>query len=467
MERGAMQIFVDKEGPESLTRQVYNGIRQQILTGMLPPGRQLPASRKLAAELGIARNVILDAYDLLYAEGFIRSAQGSGTYVAEGAMYSPSPEPEAVAAEPVHMGYDTPAGKINFRSGTPDLSLFPVKIWLQLLREGHVRYSVEALGYGHPEGRPELRQAIREYVVANRGVRCHPDQIVITAGTTQAIGITARLLLAERREVVVEDPITRDIRLIITNLGGRIRPVEVGDKGLMTDRLPTTPPAFIYVTPSHQYPVGVTMPIQQRLELLRYAERTSAYVIEDDYDSEFRFDGPPISSLHSLNPERVVYIGTFSKTLCPAIRTGYLILPPQLITRGREQKWHSDLHNVTATQLALARFIAGGHYQQHLGRMKRLYGQRRQVVVKALADLFGNRAQVLGSATGLHLCVRFPGIVFNAERLAEIEHRGARFYPAAAHAAQTRAYDDSLIIGYGNLQPEEIRAGLVILRTVI
>ncbi|MEW6220674.1 MAG: PLP-dependent aminotransferase family protein [Thermodesulfobacteriota bacterium] len=464
-----MFLPIDRSSPTPLCRQIYEDLRRRILTGVLPAGCRLPASRQLARELGVARNVVLEAYDLLAAEGFTAAAQGSGTFVAAGASRPPlpaAPRPPGVAA--VNMGYQAPAGVINFRSGTPDLARFPVRVWARLLAQAFLAGGPEALGYGDPEGRRELRLAIRDDLARERGVRCHPDQIVVTAGTTQAIGIAGGLLLQDRRQVILEDPITRDIAAILRQRGAEILPVPVDSQGLITDRLPGgVAPALVYVTPSHQYPTGTTLPIQRRLDLLRYAAATGALVIEDDYDSELRFDGPPLSSLHGLDPERVVYIGTFSKTLCPAIRTGYLVLPPGLVSQAREAKWLSDLHNSTVAQLALAAFIRDGHYRRHLGRMKRLYQRRRAATVAALRDQFGARAQVLGSATGLHLAARFPGRVFDQGLLAAVEAQGARFYPAAVHAIATRDYDDTLVIGYGNLEEEAIRKGVGLLKAVM
>jgi GntR family transcriptional regulator/MocR family aminotransferase len=412
--------------------------------------------------------VVIEAYDLLYAEGFTRGRHGSGTYIADGAAYSSPTHPEAPVVEVVSMGYESPAGVINFKPGTPDLRLFPTRLWLRMLKDVFSLADGDLFAYGQPEGRPELRQAIRDYLVSQRGVVCHPDQIVVTAGTTQAIGIAGSLLLGERRQVVLEDPITHDIQLIIRSEGGIIHPVEVDDAGLITDELPAdVVPAFIYVTPSHQFPLGGTMPIQRRIALLEYAERTGAFVVEDDYDSEFRFDGPPLNSLQSLAPDRVVYIGTFSKTLCPALRTGYLVLPPALIARGRSRKWHCDLHNETASQLALACFVRQGHYLRHTARMRRLYGLKRRVLENGLREAFGDRARIIGSAAGLHLAARFPGVAFDAELLAELEVAGVRVYPAEMHAIRPGRLTDTLIIGYGNLDEGLIREGLGILRKVL
>lgn len=461
-------ISLDRTSAIPLIRQIYDNMRAQILSGSLRPGSRLPSSRELAGQLGVSRNVVMEAFEMLYSEGFTTARHGSGTFVALGTCYTTAAAGQGIAAASVSMGYESPHGVINFKPGTPDLREFPLRAWLQAVKAAYQHPVDDAMGYGQPEGRRELRRAIREYVVNQRGVACDPDQIVITAGTTQAIGIACHLLLGERRDVVLEDPITRDIQLIVQGEGGVIHPVTVDDHGMVVDELPPdVVPAFIYVTPSHQFPLGGTLPIQRRIGLLAYAERTGAYLIEDDYDSEFRFDGPPLGSLHGLAPDRVVYIGTFSKTLSPALRTGYLILPPALVGEGRGRKWHCDLHNETPTQLALAHFIAQGGYLRHLARMKRLYARKRQIVERALTGAFSDRVRIMGSATGLHLAARFTGIDFTPELLSEMEKGGVRVYPAEAHAIRPGLLNDTLIIGYGNLGEEQIERGVRILRAVM
>lgn len=460
-----MWIELDRLSPLPLVRQLYQALRQLILTGVLPPGRRLPASRELATCLAISRNVVVEAYDLLLAEGFLTARRGSGTYVGAGANFSATGRLEAsFPVSQVSMGYDCPPGVINFRAGTPDLSRFPSRLWLAMIREVLSMAPEKIFAYGHPQGREELRGAICDYVVGQRQVACHPEQIIITGGTTQAINIACHLLLAKRQKVIIEDPITRDIRLIISNHGGKLHQVAVDSEGLCIDQLPEgLEPAFVYVTPSHQFPIGGTMPIQRRIDLLRYAERTGAYLVEDDYDSEFRYDGPPLASLQGLLPDRVVYIGTFSKTLCPALRIGYLILPPPLIDLGRSHKWLSDLHNEVISQLALARFIEQGHYLRHLQRMRKHYRKRRQEMVKTLEELFGSAITVLGSDAGLHLVARFPGRNFTPSFFSVMEDVGVRLYSVAPHTIAPGKYRDHLLLGYGNLDTETIRHGLSLL----
>lgn len=458
-------VTLDRHSPIPLVRQLYGQFRERILSAKLAAGTRLPASRSLARQLAVSRNVVLEAYDLLSAEGFLESRQGAGTYVAAGATLEVLSSPDLPELDRVTMGYESPPGIINFRAGTPDLAGFPRKLWLRMIREVFETPLQEMLAYGHPEGRRELREAISAYLLRQRDLVCHPDQVVVTAGTTQAIGLACQLLLKERKEVILEDPITSDIRRIAAQHGAKVLPVPVDGDGLRTALLPEMArPACIYVTPSHQFPIGGTLPIQRRIELLRYATHKDCFIIEDDYDSEFRFDGPVLSSLHSLAPDRVIYIGTFSKTLCPAIRIGYMVLPPGFISRGRRHKWQSDLHNEVISQLSLARFMAEGHYLRHLAKMRIRYRNRRGALVSCLTEHFGERVRILGSATGLHLTAEFAGCGFSAADLAEIEERGARFYGIAPHAISlVGGQENRLLIGYGNLGREEIAKGIRIL----
>jgi GntR family transcriptional regulator/MocR family aminotransferase len=265
-------------------------------------------------------------------------------------------------------------------------------------------------------------------------------------------------------ECLLEDPITADVRRIIEAGGGRVRPVPVDEQGMMTELLPASGrPRLIYLTPSHQFPLGVTMPIQRRLRLLEYARRRGAYILEDDYDSEFRYESPPLSAIQGLDPQRVVYIGTFSKTLCPSLRIGYVVFPPALVSRGRQAKWFADLHNASVDQLILARFIAGGHFARHVQVLKRAHRAQRQLLVGALREAFGEEVRILGHAAGLHLCARFPGVRFGPALLAELERSGARVYPVEEHAIRKGRYRDTVILGYGLLGREAIRRGVAAL----
>lgn len=461
-------VTIDREASRPLIRQLYTQIRDHILSGTLHRGAKLPSTRALALDLAVSRNVVLEAYEQLLAEGYLETQVGSGSYVAAGAAFATSPRTNVdglrlVGFKPFRSDL------VDYRSGLPDLSRFPVGTWRRLSREIWDGITPLDLAYSQPEGRLELREAIARYISAQRGVRCHPDQILITAGTTQAVGIVSRLLLeSANKSCVLEDPVTIDIQHIISGFGGEIIPIPIDEQGLLTDALPASrSPSFIYVTPSHQFPLGVTMPIQRRVQLLEYARRNGTYVVEDDYDSEFRYDSPPVSSIQGLEPQRVVYIGTFSKTLCPAMRIGYIVFPPDLVNRGREVKWFIDLHNASVDQLILARFILDGYFVRHVSNMKKVHRKKRQMLIDAITAYFGDSVKVLGAAAGLHLCVRFPGILFTPDLLEELERSGIIVYPVEEHAIQKGNYRDTVIIGFGMLDPERIADGIGILHRCI
>jgi GntR family transcriptional regulator/MocR family aminotransferase len=454
-------IPIDRLSREPITRQIYLRVRDLILAGALSSGAPLSSTRRTAKELGVSRNVVMNAFDQLLAEGYLRTEMGAGTFVASDAAFMPIEPPRLPAIRSV--GYRQPRpDRIDFRSGLPELSRFPVGAWLRLSRAVWNGLTPLDLSYGQPEGRAELRSEIGRYIGAHRGVRCHADQIIVTTGTTQAIGIVTRLLTrTPGTACILEDPITADLRRIIGGLGARIVPVPVDGQGIQTRRLPAgVRPRFIYVTPSHQFPIGGTMPIQRRIQLVEYARSRGAYVMEDDYDSEFRYDAPPISSIQGLDPGRVVYVGTFSKTLCPALRIGYAVLPPELVERGRQLKWFSDLHNASVDQIVLARFIRDGHLERYVHALKKVYRVRRAVLVRCLRSRFGDAAEVLGSPAGLHLSARFPGLRFTRDLVERIDAAGVRVYPVEEHALRKGRWTDTLIFGYGMLTPQRIAEGV-------
>jgi GntR family transcriptional regulator/MocR family aminotransferase len=457
-------IPLDRDTREPLTRQIYRQTRDLILSGALPSGAAMSSTRQTAKDLGVSRNIVMNAFDQLLAEGYLHTRVGAGTFVASDAAFTPNEVPDLSAIRPTGFR-PLCADRVDFRSGLPELSRFPIGTWQRLSREVWDRLTPLDLSYSQPEGRTELRGEIARYIGAHRGVRCHPDQILVTAGTTQAVGIVTRLLLQKTfASCILEDPITSDIRRIIGGFGGRIVPVPVDGQGLDTRRLPANlRPRFIYVTPSHQFPIGGTMPIQRRIHLLEYARARGAFVVEDDYDSEFKYDSPPIASIQGLDPRRVVYIGTFSKTLCPSMRIGYVVLPPELVNSGREVKWFSDLHNASVDQIVLARFIHDGHFLRYVHALKKVYRARRRVLAESLESSFHGAVEVLGSSAGLHLCARFPGVRFTPELVELIDKAGARVYPVEEHAMRKGQWADTLIFGYGMLGTERIAEGIGIL----
>lgn len=458
-----MNLIVRRDLPIGLADQLFAELKRRILDGALAAGDRLPPSRTLAREVGVSRAVTVEVYERLAAEGFTTSVQGSGTFVASGARVARAPGParrEALRIERVGFG-PLRADLIDFRTGVPDLRLFPIRHWQRLSREVWARITPGDLAYAAPEGRPELRAAIAAYLRVHRGVECHPDQIIVTSGTTQAILLLGSALAAGGRPVAVEDPVTNDIPRILGRAGAVPLPVPLDEQGIRIDRLPhRRPPVFIYVTPSHQYPLGIAMPIARRAALVEYARRRGSLLVEDDYDSEFRYGLPPVSTLYELDPERVIYIGTFSKTLAPALRAAFIVAPPGLVQPIREAKWNTDLHNASPEQIVLARFVGEGLYARHVSRMRKIYERKWAVLRTAIARELGPSVETLGSPAGMHVAIRLRGTRFGPSLLAEIERRGVRVYPISLHASHREEWNDSLALGFGHLSEEQIEQGI-------
>jgi len=454
-------IPVERSSTKPLIRQVYEHIRAQILCGTLEGGVQLPSTRELAANLHLSRNVVLEAYDQLLAEGYIESRAGSGTYVAQGIHFEQGQSELDFSLALAASSSPVKDPSIDFRSGLPALDLFPRKQWSQIAQQIYTQAAPEAFGYDQPEGRQELRTTLARYLQRSRGVSCQPAQILILSGATQAFLLLNRLLLSPNDEAVIEDPIHYEVQLILSSSGAQFFPIPVDEHGIQTDLLPFTKrPRCIFVTPSHQFPQGSILPIQRRLQLIQFAHATGCYLVEDDYDSEFRYVGSPISSLQGLCPERVIYIGTFSKILSPALRLGYLVLPPELIERSRRIKRLFDLHSASLEQLILAQFIESGHLERHIVRMKRVYQKRRNVLITTLQQLFSDQVEIVGDASGLHLVARFPQVIFTPETIAAIERAEVRVYPVERHAIAKDQHRHEIILGYSHLSPAQIEQGI-------
>lgn len=463
-----MWLSIDPTGGKTIIRQVYEYIRTRVMSGELKGGERLPSSRELALTLQVSRNVVMEAYELLKAEGFVESRQGAGTYVASGAylerVNGAEPETEwlAGAQYPEVSVSVASEGVIDFRSGVPALDQFPRNLWGRLYEQTCKQTPPQALGYDKPEGRYELRSVLANYLRRTRGVICSPEQIVITSGATQALALVAKLLLSPGSKVIIEDPITQEIHTIFGHPGVQLLPISVDDDGMQTELIdPSERLTMIYVTPSHQFPTGGILPIRRRLDLIRMARASECYIVEDDYDSEFRFEGPPVSSLQGLEPDRVIYIGTFSKLLLPSLRLGYMILPPPLIEQGRKLKRLFDHHVPSLDQLVMAQFIKNGHLERHITVMKKLYRARRNTLVQALTASFGDQVTIRGHTTGLHLVAAFRGINFTDALVASILERGVRVYPVEDHALCKGNRSNELILGYSNVRDEQIFEGIV------
>ncbi len=461
-------LTIAKNSETTLSRQIYGQLRGLILNGILKPGEKLASTRDLAVNLGVSRNVILEAYDLLLAEGYVITSPSSGTYVAQGAIFD---RPELKSHLESFKDTADPAGLsegnvIDFRSGLPALDLLPRKKFGQLYQEIIMEIPEPFFGYDAPEGAYALRKAICRYLIKNRGVQCSPEQTVITSGAVQGMSLISRLLLTPNRPYILEYPLHQKIKELFEISGAKLHFVPADENGLRTQDLPQKiNPALIAVTPSHQYPLGGLLPIQRRIELIKYARSTGSFILEDDYDSEFRYQGPPVSSLQGLDPEHVIYLGTFSKILFPALRLGYLILPPALLERCKELKLYDDNHSHTFEQLALARFIETGGLERHISKIRKMYRKRRDTLITCLQANFPS-ISISGHSTGLHLIAEFPGIIFDQTLTAQLYHAGVQIHPVAVHTNDLGHFN-KLIMGYSHLAPETIKEGVRILTTIL
>lgn len=463
-------FHVDRGAADPLTAQVYEQLRGRILRQELKEGARLPSSRELAAAIGVSRNVVLEAYDRLAAEGFLDNRPQRGTFVAAGSSFEGVREAEQ-ARPPMPVAYAHPAAMpaaIDFRAAHPAADHFPRTVWGRLAKEVCLGAPNSLFGYSQPEGVPELRSVLARYLRQARGVRCEPEQIVITTGATQALHLVADLLgRGGAARIAVEDPVTDEMRNIFARAGASVLPVPVDDKGMLPEALSAgETPDFAFVIPSHQFPLGGTLPIQRRIQLLEYARTRDCYLVEDDYDSEFTYEGVAVHSMQGLDPDRVLYVGTFSKILSPALRIGYVVLPPHLVAPYRRLKWLSDRHNAALEQTILARFMEEGYFDRHIRRMKNIYRKRREALVAALRRELPD-ANILGQAAGMHLVVEFPDIRFTEPLLRRIEREGVRVYPVERYAIRKGRYERHIVMGYGSLTVEAIEEGVARLKRAL
>ena len=457
-----MWLTIDRQSQLTLTQQIYRQIQQMILSGNLKAEDKLPSTRKLSSQLAVSRNIVIDAYSQLIAEGYLKTYKGSRTVVTEGLQASDIVLPAKQSPSLKSAAKSSQKVRIDFRTGVPALEHFPRKAWGKLYQDVCNQLPAEALGYCKPSGIYELREAIAHYLYRTRGLTCDPTQIIITSGSTQGLSLVSNLLRDNKKTVLVEDPTHTGLRKVITKAGCSIEGIPVDTNGLRTDQLAEKKNvSFIYTTPSHQYPMGSVLSIQRRLALVRYAEKNDCYVVEDDYDGEFRYEGHPVSSLYELKPERVIYLGSFSKILAPALRLGFMILPEQLLAQGKSLKMYSDVHTGTLEQYTLTRFIQNGSFEKYIWKMKKHYSRTRSLLLDQLNAHFPNQFTILGHATGLHMVVRFHDKTFTKETIETLASKGVRIYTTQRfYLDEGQANTHDIVLGYAHLSRQEIVEGV-------
>jgi GntR family transcriptional regulator/MocR family aminotransferase len=476
-------VLLKLDGRTRLGDQIYRALRGAILEGRLAPGLRLPPTRALAEESGVARNTVLVAYERLLAEGYVEGRVGSGTYVTP-ALSPPLPraaragEPAETLAAPTGLAafgrrllVDGPVSALpepsrpvryDFRYGLPPMDAVPVDLWRRLAGRRLRRPTPASLGYGPAEGHRPLREALADYLRRARGVVCAPEQILVVNGSQQALDLAARVLIDRGDRVVLEEPHYLGARRVFEAGGARLVPVPVDADGLDPARLPRIGARLAYVTPSHQFPTGALLSLPRRLALLAWARHHRAWLIEDDYDSEYRYAARPIEALQGLDRgERVLYVGTLSKVLFPALRLGYLVLPMALVAPFTRAKALTDRHTSTFEQEVLADLIADGHFERHLRRTRARNAARRRALLEALGTHVGNRVDVGGANAGIHLVVWLRDVAPSA--LPDLVERAARLdvgvYPVTPHYLTPPARA-GLLLGYAAMSEREIDEGI-------
>ncbi len=502
-----LALHLNLQDTTPLHQQLYEQIRDAILSGRLPPEQRLPASRALAQSLQVSRSTISLSYDRLLSEGYLETRVGSGTFVcaqlpetllqAGAIASSPSIAPTTIqlsdygqrlTAQPAWQPEERP--EIHFRYGRSDMDLFPLALWRKL-QSRHMAANRQWMDYTQDTlGSRPLREAIAQYLARSRAVRCHPDQVLITHGTQQAVQLIAQLLINPGDTIALENPGYVSSRKIFQARGAKVLSIPVDSDGIQIERLEqqcrqsTAPVRLVFVTPSHQFPTGALLPLSRRLQLLTWARQNGALIIEDDYDSEYRYSSRPIPALQGLEAQSpVLYIGTFAKMLFPGLRIGYLVVPEAniqsespstnaslsssqtLIDVFGQARWLSDRHSSLLDQAILTDFITEGHLERHIRRMRLCYARRQRALVNALEEAFGNRVQFLGAAAGLHILVQFDlGLSHEAihgrARAAGIGLENARLHYSVGAGMDESASEGKFILGYAELDEAAIALGI-------
>ena len=477
-------VGIDPQDGRPLHRQIYEGFRQAILRNNLSAGQQVPSSRQLASELGISRIPVLTAYSQLLAEDYFETRTGSGTFVSRSLAARKSATTSPANGEAIHSGsrpVSRQAQQVTtlgswpwvfgwgaFAVGQVALDHFPFATWARLISRHSQRVHARALHFSDPMGLPEFRKEIATYLRTSRAVNCDPEQIMIVSGSQQALEITARVLIDPGSKVWIEEPGYWSLHRVLVMAGCSPVPVPVDQEGINVAegiRLHRNARAA-FVTPSHQFPLGSAMSAARRIQLLEWAEDAGAWIVEDDYDSEYRYEAKPIASLQGLDRNsRVVYIGTFSKTLFPSLRVGYIVVPHDLIKQFLAVRLASDLFPPHLYQAALADFMAQGHFARHIRRTRQLYRERRSVLVQCLQQDFGSSLELLGAEAGVHLVMKLPPGVCDVELAKRAAQEKLWLWPLS------RTYfgppSQGIILGFGSAQEREIPNAVRHLRMLI
>jgi GntR family transcriptional regulator/MocR family aminotransferase len=463
-------------------RQLYLHFKQLILRGDLKRDAQIPATRILATKLSLSRNTIKTAIDQLAAEGYVEARRGAGVFVC---MDNPdeyfsaeindghTTNPKIILPRvKIHPDVIKPSAEIKpsnraFSVGVPDLSAFPLTLWRKIYAATLRQPEHRLMGFGDPLGLPELRQEISNYVKSSRGVRCTPEHVLVTTGAQQGLDLIARMLIKPGDLVAIEDPGYRGARSTLAMAGATLAPIPMTSGGIDIKSLAALHDVkLVYTTPAHQYPNAAVIPVSERLSLLKWAETANSWVIEDDYDSEFQFETRPIPSLQGLSEHNnVIYVGSFSKTLFPALRLGYLVLPEALINDARGIKQSVYGAQPMLEQMVTAKFMNGGHFLIHLKRMRGIYSKKSRALVEALQQHLGVAVEILGGHSGMHLVIVFRDDIDDEKLMMDFNQAGFAAAPLSQHYLSNPL--NGLILGFGCASYQEIEDGVQALKALI
>lgn len=451
-----------------LFKQLYQQIREQILLGSLPSGSRLPSVRELADNLAISRNTVDGAYQELLTEGYIYSKPRSGYFVSS---LDQSAAPRSVVTKAYNPGPSrqrAPVYRYDFHPARLDQTGFPTRLWRKFYIECLRETPQELAQYSDPQGDLRLRFSIQDYLEASRGVVCKPDQILITSGLQHSLDIVAKLLRQTHSNLAVEDPGYPLAGAAFRQHDYTITPVPVRPDGIDLELLDASDSTIAYVTPSHQLPLGYVMPVANRLKLIEWASAADRFILEDDYDSELRYSGQPIPSLQGLRPQgNIIYLGTFSKILSPALRISYLVLPRKLFADYQRlfQNYFSSVSLLE--QRTLAKFMEQGHWKRHIRRMRGIYKKKHDTLLRAVKTHFGPRALPDGQGAGLHVVVQLPDATRDeAEIIRRSQQKGIQLFPFSWTCAAGKSDVTRLMLGFGGMTTSEIEEGIALLAQV-
>ncbi len=465
---------LDPNGREALYMQLYRYIRDEIMAGAIASSARMPSIRQLAAHLDVSRTPIALAYEQLLAEGYILSKPRSGYYASEveGGFGAATERMDAMPkgasqrlSEETAAGVKEQAIRFDFEYGGVDLQHFPYAKWRKWMNRCLSPENGDMLTYGDYQGDPGLRKEIAGYLRHTRGVRCSPEQIVIGAGTYHSLELLLQLLRGKVDCIAAEEAVNEGVKALFEQHRYAVRTLPLEHDGIRVEEAELGPSGAVYVTPSHQFPYGMTLSIAKRLQLLHWAHEREAYVIENDYDGEFRYGGRPIPSLQSLDQhDRVIYVGTFSKVLTPSFRISYLVLPHKLLEAFRDRLHSYDQLASPIFQHALRMFMQAGDFERHMRRMKNVYQRKHALLLEAIERSFGSRAEVIGAGSGLHILLRVRNAMTEAELVASARTVGIRVYPASIYSlSPDHAASQTVLLGFGGIREEEIAEAIGLL----